>query len=38
MGYSGTSAVAYLKDECVKLLRNLIGVAKATEEGEKSRY
>lgn len=38
MGYSGTSAVAHLKDECVKLLRNLIGVAKATEEGEKSRY
>ena len=38
MGYSGTSAVAHLKDECLKLLRNLIGVAKATGEGEKSRY
>jgi len=38
MGYSGTSAVAHLKDECLKLLRNLIGVAKETEEGEKSRY
>ena len=38
MGYSGTSAVAHLKDECLKLLRNLIGVAKATEKGEKSSY
>jgi len=38
MGYSGTSAVAHLKDECVKLLRNLIGVAKIVEEVKKSRY
>lgn len=38
MGYSGTSAVAHLKDECVKLLRNLIGLVKVIEEGEKSRY
>ncbi len=38
MGYSGTSAVARLKDECVKLLHNLIGLAKVIEEGEKSRY
>lgn len=38
MDCSGTSAVAHLKDRCVKLLRNLIGVAMATEEGEKSRY
>ncbi|MBA7477765.1 hypothetical protein ES707_13179 [subsurface metagenome] len=38
MGYSGTSAVAHLKDECVKLLRNIIGLAKVIEEGEKSPY
>jgi len=38
MGYFGTSAVEHLKDECVKLLRNLIGVVMETEEGKKSRY
>ena len=38
MNCSGMSPVEHLKDECVKLLRTLIGVAKATEEGEKSRY
>lgn len=38
MGYSGTRAVADLKDECLKLLSNLIGVAKATEADGKSGY
>ena len=38
MNCSGTSAVADLKDECVKLLRNLIGVAKVAEEVKKLRY
>jgi len=32
MGYSGTSAVKYLKDECVKLLSNLIGVVMEIKE------
>lgn len=38
MNCSGMSPVEHLKDECVKLLRNLIGVAMATEEEKKSRY
>ena len=38
MNCSGISPVEHLKDECVKLLRNLIGVAMTTEEEEKSRY
>lgn len=32
MGYSGTSAVKHLKDECVKLLGNLIGVVMEIKE------
>jgi len=38
MDYSETSAVANLKNECIKLLRNLIGVEKVIEEDGKSRY
>jgi len=38
MNCSGMSPVEHLKDECVKLLRNLIGVAKIAEEVKKSRY
>lgn len=38
MNCSGMSPVEHLKDECIKLLHTLIGVAKATEEGKKSRY
>lgn len=36
MGYSGADAVAHLKDECIALLRKLIGITKAMEEGDKS--
>jgi len=36
MGYSGADPVAHLKDECIGLLRNLIGITKAIEEAGKS--
>ncbi len=38
MGYSGINAVAHLKDECLKLLRNLIGISKIIEKDEKSHH
>lgn len=38
MNCSGMSPLEDLKDECVNLLRNLIGVAMATEEGKKLCY
>jgi hypothetical protein len=32
MGYSGANAVNHLKAECLRLVKNLIGIAKAAEE------
>ena len=34
MGYSGPKAISHLREECLALLKNLIGVAKAAADGE----
>lgn len=36
MGYSGANAVKHLKEECLRLLQNLIGITKAAGEDKES--
>jgi hypothetical protein len=36
MEYSGVNAVKHLKAECLRLVQNLMGIAKAAEENKES--